>query len=381
MNIDEIRKDFAITNKFVYMDNASTVPYPRQVVDAVTKKIQERHTIGVSKFYEWLDVIEETRRKMAELMGAQPEEIAFTQNTSEGINIAANVIDFKEGDNVITNDLEYYPNIYPWMRLKKYGVDVRIVNHREGYITVEDIEKAADSNTKVITLSSVAWINGLKHDLEKMGELARSLDAYLVVDAIQQIGAQEIDMKRANIDFCAGGGHKWLMTLFGSGVFYCRQELIEHCEPVYLGWQSDSRSLEYDYRKKGPQYELPTTARRFNHGNSTIVGILALNAALNYMEDIGWEWIFNRNRMLADIIVKELSSKGIKFLSPLEEEYRSNIVTFLPKDPEKMISLLDEENIVVSQRQNGIRVSPIFFNTEEEIETLIDRVVKIEAGK
>jgi selenocysteine lyase/cysteine desulfurase len=248
LKFERLRQDFPITEEWVNLDNAGLSPLPRPVVDAVERMLEQRARKGVLAYWEWVDTVQETRELIAGLIHASLEEIAFTQNTSEGINIVANMLDWKPGDNVILNDLEFFPNYWPWIRLRKFGVETRLVKHSDGLITTEDFARVMDSHTRVIALSSIAWINGLKHDLDEIGALAKRHGAYLVVDAIQHVGASRMDVRQGPVDFMACGGHKWLFSLLGSGFFYCRRDLIEQFEPAYVGWQSDADRFNYEFR-------------------------------------------------------------------------------------------------------------------------------------
>jgi selenocysteine lyase/cysteine desulfurase len=370
LNVDEIREDFRVTEEWVNLDNASLSPFPRPVVEAVERLLDQRARKGVLAYWDWVDTVQETRELIAGLINASPKEIAFTQNTSEGINIVANMLEWKPGDNVVLNNLEFFPNYWPWTRLRKFGVEIRVVQHREGLITAKDLEREMDSNTRVVALSSIAWINGLKHDLAEIGALAKQHGAYLVVDAIQQVGVAAMDVRRGLVDFVACGGHKWLFSLLGSGFFFCRQELIEQFEPAYIGWQSDPDKFTYEFR----DYRLATDAHRFMHGNNNLAGVHAMHAGINYINRIGLHNIEQRNKDLTDYLIENLSPLGVSFLSPLEERYRSSILNFIPKDPALVEKTAAERRIIVCVREGGIRVSPNFYNTVEELDQLIEVV-------
>jgi len=379
MDVASIREDFPVTRNCIYLDNASLSPIPCQVVSAVSAQLNDRCQRGVNGFWDWLSTMDATRALIASLINAQPEEIAFTQNTSEGINIVASTIDWHQGDNVITNDLEYFPNVYPWLNLRRRGVEVRIARHREGLIEFDDLRRLVDERTRVLALSHVAWINGLRHDLSTIGAFCRSQNILFCVDAIQSVGALPVDVVAGNVDFLACGGHKWLLAPLGTGFLFCRKELIRQYAPPFVGWQSDDRPLssqDYEFRD---EFRPGDTARRFNHGNSNMAGVHGLHASLVYMTELGWDAIFARNRQLAALTIERLSGVGVKFLSPLAEQSRSSIVNFIPRDLNGMMQALKASDIVVSSRAGGVRVSPAFYNTEVEIERLVDIIRRCES--
>lgn len=374
MNIQAIRGDFPVTGEYTYLDNASLSPFPTPVVKAVEEMLHERSRAGVKAFWGWTEKIDEVKSLLAGLINATPEEIALTQNTSEGINIVANALDWEPGENVVINDLEFFPNYWPWLRLRKYGVEVRIVHHHNGCITTEDIAKQTDDRTKVIALSNVAWINGLKHDLVEIGALAKQHGAYLAVDGIQSVGTMALDVRQGPVDFLSCGGHKWLFSLLGTGFFYCRKELIHKMEPVYLGWQSSDDRFDYAFR----EYQLSPTAHRFMHGNTSLAGVFALRAGINYINNIGLDNIENRIRDLTDHLIEQLKKIGIGFLSPLKDKYRSAIVNFLPSNADAVSKAANDQGVIVCVRGGGVRVSPSFYNTEEEIDKLVEIVQTVE---
>jgi selenocysteine lyase/cysteine desulfurase len=376
MNVEAIRRDFPIVDNYTNLDNASLSPLPLPVVETVEKMLRQRAERGVKAFWDWLDVADEARSLLAQLINATPEEIALTQNTSEGINTVANMLDWQEGDNVVLNNLEFFPNYWPWLRQRNSGVELRIVPHRNGHMTVNDFASYVDDNTRVIALSSIAWINGLKHDLQALGQLAKEHGAYLVVDAIQSVGVSHVDVREGPVDFLSCGGHKWLFSLLGTGFFYCRRELIEQFEPAYVGWQSDADRLDYTFR----EYDLAPTAQRFMFGNTSMAGAHALQAGINYVNQIGLEQIEARNRHLTDYLIEQLKPLGVEFQSPLEDKYRSAFFNFVPSNAEAVHAAADAQGILVSVREGGIRVSPNFYNTEEEIDRLVEVVSRVEAG-
>jgi len=377
MDLALVRQEFPITKRKIYLDNASLSPLPKRVIDAATAELRDRGERAVDGFWDWLATLDRTRNAIARLIAASDDEVTFTQNTSEGINIVASMLDWREGDNVVLNNLEYYPNAYPWLNLARRGVESRIVRHRRGRIDPADIAALADRRTRVVALSHVAWINGLRHDLSAVAEICRSVGAYLCVDAIQSIGASPVDV-RHGVDFLAAGSHKWLMAPLGLGVFYCRKELLERFQPPYVGWQSDDRGLssqEYGFRET---FTAGRTARRFNHGNINIAAVYGLAASLTLLEELGWNAVFARNRMLADRIVEGLTRAGMTFLSPLDAAMRSNIVNVLPRDLSIAMNRLAAANIAVSSRGGGVRISPAFFNTESEIDRLVEVILASE---
>jgi selenocysteine lyase/cysteine desulfurase len=377
VDLETLRADFPITQKYNNLDNASLSPLPLPVVRAVEKMLSERSQLGVDAFWPWVTISDETRALIAGLINAEPEEIALIQNTSEGINIVATMLDWRTGDNVVVSNLEFGPNYWPWLRLRKMGVEVRLVEHRDGLITTEDFAARVDGRTRVLAVSSVAWTNGLRHDLPALAEVVHSHAGYLAVDGIQQVGNSRLDVRQGPVDFLSCGGHKWLFGLLGTGFFFCRRDLITQYEPVYVSWQSDAERFDYTFR----EYSLSPTARRFNHGNTSVAGHHALHAGISYINRIGLDAIESRIGRLTHRLIAGLRPLGVRFLSPLQDRYRSAIVNFIPRDAQALVEQARARNILACVRQGGVRVSPSFYNTEDEVDQLIELTEQIQNGE
>ncbi len=382
MDIEKIRNDFNITKTGrIYLDNGAVAPIPQPVVDAA-RDFYDRQSRGGFDAYAWVfnEVSVEARSQCAQLIHASPEEIAFIDSTATGISIMANMLDWRPGDNVVITDLEFFP--YQWVRLKKFGVSVRVVPSKKPDgtrdVTIDDLRPHVDKNTRVICLSQVSWTNGLKHDLKAVGQLARQFGAYLALDAIQSIGAMEFDVNEGPVDFLSCGGYKWLLGTPGIGFFYCRGELISRFEPERIGWHSNRVRFLPHFHK---DYELTPTAERFTPGGYNMAGVCALKASTRYLLDLGLDQIGSRNRMLAEHFVSGLRTLGIPLLSPQRPEARSQIITFIPSDLEKALRLLPEKGFPLPRKEEGIRVSPNFYNETWEIDRLLETLEFLEKGK
>jgi selenocysteine lyase/cysteine desulfurase len=381
MDVVKIREDFPITREdLIYLNNAGVSPYPAPVVASMNEFCQERSRTGGVAFWDGMKALAEVQKQCARLIHADADEIALIENTATGINIVANMIDWEERDNVVINDLEFFP--YQWLRLRKHGVEVRTVRSEKPDgtrdVTLDDLRSACDEHTKVIYVSAVSYINGLKYDLGAVGALAKEYGAYLAVDGIQAVGALEIDVRKGPVDFLSCAGYKWLLSPLGTGFFYCRRDLIERFEPTYVGWLSDRSAGSPGCTQSSEEYELSPTARRFMLGGFNMSGMYGLRAGIDYLMGIGMAEIEERNMALADRLVEGIKGLGLGFLSPLRREARSQIVTFVPTRLQETLEALNAAHIPLPARLNGIRVSPNFYNEEEEIDRLIEVVAEVE---
>ena len=298
-------------------------------------------------------------------------EIAFMKNTTQGILIAANGIDWQEGDNVVTTAVEFPANVYPWWCLKeRYGVSTRMVPERDGRIYVEDIAAAIDERTRVLTISHVEFASGFRNDLAALGELCRERDIWFVLDAIQSLGVVEVDVKSCNVDILAADGHKWLLAPEGAAIFYCADERREQLINTNVGWASvvNPRDfLNYDLTQK-------PDATRFEEGSYNSVGLYGLKAAIDLLHDIGISAIKARVLELTGRLIAGLAAKGYRVITPKANADRAGIVIFESErhTPAEIYETLYTENIITAERGSGVRVSPHFYNTTSEIERLLE---------
>jgi selenocysteine lyase/cysteine desulfurase len=369
-DIVKIRQDFPVTKNKTYLNHAAHSPLPKPVKDAMQKHIEEFSEYGMST--EWDD----GKAHFAKLINATANEIALVENTSTGLNIIASMLDYPAGSNIVTTDLEYPSVVYPWKR-KKLGTTIRYVENKAGKVLLEDLEKAVDDKTVAVAVSHVEYVNGFRFNLKAVGEIAHEHGAYLIVDAIQSLGALPVNVKHDDVDFLTAGCYKWMLGPSGIGYLYVRKELIEKFEPPFIGWSSVKPEVfETLDLWEIHDLKLSETASRFEIGSPSQVSIIGAATALKLLLEVGIENIEKSVLKLTDHLIEELMVQGIKFQTPLEPECRSGIVNFLTDNPQERTDKLAKKDIIVSARAQGIRVSPHFYNTEEEIDKLVEEVTK-----
>jgi selenocysteine lyase/cysteine desulfurase len=319
------------------------------------------------------------KEEFGKLVNASVDEVALVGNTSIGINIAASALSTKRGSKVVTTDLEYPSATYPFLR-KSLDLKVDFVKNVDGKIHLEDIEKAVDDSTSAVVISQVEYSNGFRHDVRAVSEIAHAHGAYLIVDAIQACGAVGVDVKRDGIDFLATACYKWLLGPLGAGYLYVKRDLIEQLEPPMTGWASADQAI-FNTTDFWDNWKMPyaLTASRFEAGSPSVVSHIGAREAIKLLLNQGMENVERRILKITDYLIERLSDAGFKLQTPLEPRYRSGIVNFEVRNPQKTAEALKKRNIVISQRANGIRVSPHFYNTEEEIDRLIEAVKQTEA--
>ena len=372
-NIQEIREQFPITRKKAFMNHAAQSPLPKPIVDIIRKYMDEYSRLGTTSIQckDW------GKSQFGKLIGARTEEIALITNTSEGMNLTANVLSYPRGSKIVTTDLEYPSVVFPWLR-NSLGVKVHYVKNVSGKVSLDDMEKAVDDKTVAVAISHVEYANGFRHNLRVLSEIAHEHGAYLIVDAIQSVGTMPIDVKRDDVDFLASSCYKWLLSPSGAAYLYVKDELIEKLEPPSTGWASVNQEMFetsdfYDIWNM----KLSKTASRFEVGSPAEISHIGAQAAMKLLWDCGLENIRKRIIKLTDHLIASVRNLGLELQTPEEKQCRSGIVNFKVSEPKKVVEKLKRKGVVVSARAKGIRVSPHFYNTEEEIDKLVEEIKEI----
>jgi cysteine desulfurase/selenocysteine lyase len=372
-NIKKIRKQFPITESIVFMNHAAQSPLPKSVADAIHKYTDDFCKFGTSS----IECDAWGKPSFAKLIDARPEEIALIENTSVGLNIAANVLHYPPGSKIVTTDLEYPSVVYPWLR-KRLGVKVHYVKSVDGKVSLDDVEKAVDDKTVAVAVSHVEYVNGFRHNLRVLSEIVHEHGAYLIVDAIQSVGTMPINVKTDDVDFLMAACYKWLLSPPGAAYLYVKDELIEKFEPPYVGWASVTPEVfeTIDFWDIW-NLKLSKTASRFEVGSPSMISLLGAAEAMKILLDYGAENVRRRIIKLTDRLINAVKDLGLKLQTPEQKQCRSGIVNFKMDKPQRVVEKLKERGIIVSARARGVRVSPHFYNTEEEIDRLVEEIKRL----
>ncbi|GAB3627576.1 cysteine desulfurase [Pandoraea terrae] len=361
-----IRIEFPVTNRMLYLDSAHQTPLCIRVRAALEQFFTEGYEMAGPKPV-WLERVEVVRARLANFIGAAPDEIAYTKNTSEGLNIAANAIDLKPGDNVLMIEGDHPNNAYAWLNLKRKGVDIRFIKLETDVASAETFAPHIDSRTRVISLSHVTFHAGQRHDIASIGTLCKSRRLYLVVDAMQSVGVLPIDVKAMGVSMLAAGCHKGLLVPQGLGFLYVDRNLSE-LHPAYLA-TAGLENPPADFIARPDDLALRPGARRFELGNFNLPDIHALGASLTLITDIGTQSIEAHVINLGDKLIAGLDALGVGLAGPRDRRHRAHIyVLMLPMD---WIPYFAKHNVRVSPERDGIRVSFGLFNNEADVDTLI----------
>ena len=372
---EELRRhEFPVTGEKIFLAHAAVCPLPRRVAEAVSHRaqigMQDDQETGVHGSY-----FPETRRLIAGVLKAKPEEIALVGPTSLALSYIAAGLPWKRGQNILVYHDDYPSNVYPWMALSDRGVEVRFLNVRElGRIRPFEVQGQVDEDTRLVALASSHFISGWRLELDTPGKWLRSRGIWFCVDGIQTLGAFPTTVE--NIDFLAADSHKWLLGPCGAGILYVRQELQDRLQPIVHGWHN-VRCPDFVTQE---DLVFRNDARRYEAGSQNLLGVAGMRAAFSLLEEVGAESI------AADLIHKRtwlvaaLQAKGCEVLLPdAPLQNASGIVTFSHPTEEAaaLHARLMSQGVVTSLRttRNGrrwIRISPHYYNTQAELERTME---------
>ena len=359
-----VRGDFPITASRTYLNTAYIAPIPRQVL-AAGQGFMEKRALQPLNVGDLLRQVGATRAKFARFVNASPDEVALLYTTTEGENIVANSIAWAPGDNVVIDDLHYEAAFVIYRQLeKRHGVELRIARNRDGVVEARDLEPLIDARTRLVSVAWVSSVNGYRHDMRPIADLAHAHGALVYADAIQAVGMFPIDVQASGVDALCCGTYKWLLSGFGVAPFYVRRSVLDRIPPDRFGAFSVERELP-DY-----QFELRKTAGKFTYATLPFAEVYQLGAALDYLEQVGVARIEAHTVALAQRLQDGLLAQGYRLFTPPGN--KTSIVTFRPsKDPADLGAALAAARIDVTVREHEVRVSPALFNTEEDIDRIL----------
>ena len=384
LNIREIRQQIPLPTHSVYLDNAGAGPPPSSVHAAMQSFLNEWRDYG-EKWEAWLLDIVRARELFAQLIGAKPEEIACIPNVSSGLGAVASALRFGSDQNVVVSELNFPTNVYLWHTLRQRGSlsEVRVMKAKDGIIPFSDYEHAIDDKTIAVSVDYVSWINGCRENISEVTKLAHSHGAMMIVDAFHATGVMPIDVRKLGVDVLTCGTYKWLMGPHGAAFLYVKQEVEENLQPSIVGWHGIDDSVIVRIQAHQDPFGRPfdlnhatpaKNASRFEWGTWPVISVegakAALEFTLKYPPEERWPLIQRLNERLVD----GLRGKDRRITSPLEKERLSGIITFEIDQAAQVARRLQEQKVIVAPRVNTLRVSPHFYNTQDEIDILLGKL-------
>jgi len=368
MRTESFHHEFPINEHYLFFNHAATSPIPRVAVEALQEYARDASQNALMNSRAWTKA-GSARKLFAAKIRCEESEAALTKNTTAGISIVANGLDWRPGDNVVLANIEFPSNVYPWWAQEQRGVELKWVTPVGSRLKLEDYCAAVDDRTRVVAVSHVQFCTGFRANLDALGKFCKEHDILLVVDAIQSCGALPIDVKKSQISALACGVHKWLLSPPGLGLFYCEKQLCEKLKVWSPGAGSVVRPGEYT------NYDLtyPEGTTRFSSGSTSVIAACALEAVLKMMAEIGEDQIQARIKHITDHLCAGLLERGYSVFSSRDDGEWSGIVVFEHEKhaAKEVTDKLAKHNIITCVRDGRVRVAPHFYNTEEQIDTLL----------
>lgn len=352
----------------IFLNAASTGPLPARAVAAVTEWTRLRATPHRLSDELLFSTLARARELVGRIIGARPDEIALAVNTGYGINLAARALPLERGDVVLTPDLEFPANVYPWWAAAdQRGLEYRRVPLRDGVLDEDTLlEAMRDPRVKVLSVSWIDSANGCRVNLGRVGAACRERGIFFVVDAIQGVGACPLDVRAAQVDILACGAQKWLLSPWGSGFVYVRDELARSLEPPVVSWMAPKGTDDF---RRLRDYDMTwrDDARRFEFITLPFPEFAGMNASLELFLELGLDAVYAHIEALATQIVEWAEASGVPLITPADRARRGGVVCVKPRDAERVSARLREKGIVHSYREGAIRLSPHLYNTADEV--------------
>ena len=361
------------TQGHIYLNHAGTSPLSRRVVDAVERHLHERSVGPIDTYWTDIQMVAECRALIQRLINAEStDRIAFQVNTSDAINVVASGLDWKSGDRVLLNSIEFPANVYPYLNLRRLGVEIDILQADDGRVTPEMIVKHVQPRTRLLALSAVQFLSGYRADLASLGEFCRSKGIVFAVDGIQAVGAVRIDVQRMKIDALFAGAQKWQMAPHGSGFLYLTQELQAKIGQQYLGWLS----VEDPWKFHDFDQALASSARRYEGGSLNMPSLWGLHAALGTLLEFGPDRIEGHLLEITALLRDGLAAiPGPRVVTAYPDDQRAGIITVaLPErvDAKEIFKQMLARKVTIALREGQLRYSPHFYCTADDMRAAVN---------
>ena len=369
--MEQVRDLFPAAKNTTYFANNGLAPMPTPVTQAIRDALEGLQGAGVAAtLLAGPQVVKDARAKTARLLGCDVDEVAFCRNTSEGIVWTADSIRWQPGDEVLLYQGEYPTVAYPFMMKESEGVKAVVKPMEERRVTPEMVERDLSRRTRLLAISFVQFDSGFRADLRRISAVCRANGTLLLVDAIQGLGALPLNVRDCGIDFLAAGTHKWLWGLQGLGIYYVRRELLPELRPVHIALGSMVHGDDPEYPNQEYIVDVKKDASRSEEGTHNYIGLVALNAALGLIFEIGVDAIAARIKELTDFMLAGAVERGGEVVSPRGQGEWSGIVLWRPpsrRPAKEIVPAMHREFIVINEREDCVHAGINAYNNEEDI--------------
>ncbi len=364
-DIESVRSRFPVFQRKIYLNSCSQGALSDAVDAALQAHIRSWHEEG-SPWDRWVQQYEAARTAFARFIGASPEEIAIVPSASVGISAVASALEFGKRRKILMGEFEFPTMGQIWLAQQRRGAEIQFLEAKDGKIPAAQYADAIDAQTLIVPLTHVCFMNGFRSDVQAISKLARERGAFIMLDDYQDVGTRPVDVKALGLDFYVCGALKYLLSPSGIAFLYVRSELIEKLTPTITGWFGQQNPFAFDVRHFLPS----TSATRFEAGSPPVPHVYAATAALGLLSEIGFETIAQHVAGLARALMEGARKLGIKAKTPTDT--RGPLVVLQMKDIERVVAKLAEQNIVCSNRMDGLRVSFHVYNNLDDVRAVLD---------
>ena len=367
-----LRRRFPVLERKTYLNSGSYGALADSVREAVNNYMEDRLLVGAN-WDMWVMKNEAVRSLLAQVLRAQPDEIAVTASASAGINALASAFDFsKRRNKVVISDFEFPTNAQIWHAQEPLGARVvHVPRAADGYIPLENFEKLIDEQTQLVAVTQVCFRNGARLDIPAIVKLAHARGAKVMLDCYQAVGALTVDVQRLDVDFAVGGMSKYLLGTAGLGFLYVRKELISSLTPTHTGWFAQENIAAMDITANRPS----STARRFEAGTPAAVNCYAAEAGLKIILEVGTDIIEERIHYLTRLYMDRLEEIGWPIITPRQEERHGPMICISANRAAQLFGELMQQGIVTSFRDDNLRATFHFYNCEQDVDALIQALL------
>ena len=368
-----LRSEFPILADRLYLNSCSLGALSTRAEARLSDFLTQWHTMGASAWYEhWLARCDELRGVMEAFFGAAPGEVALSPSTSVALSSIAESVDFRARPRVVTTELDFPTLGYQF--LAKPEVDLVVLESADGVgIEPEQFAQAVDERTALLATSHVFFTTGFRQDLGALAAIARDAGALSLIDGYQGAGQVAVDVKGAGVDVYTAGPLKWLLGGPGLSYLYVREALIEGLRPRITSWFATRNPFDFDLEG----FAFRDDARRFEMGTPALATVHTALGGQSIIDEVGIDAIEARNRTLTRHLESGLLDAGIALTHASDPARRTAIVMAHHDDPARAVATLAEEGIIVDHRPGHVRISPHFYNTEEEIDRFVVRFSRL----
>jgi cysteine desulfurase/selenocysteine lyase len=367
--------EFELEDGLSYLNHAAVAPWPKRTALAVAAFAQQNVTRGATDYPHWMETEQDLREKLQWLINAPSvNDIALLKNTSEALSVVAYGIDWQAGDNVVFAQQEFPSNRVVWESLAQFGVEVRRVDIYSTDTPEQALIEAMDSNTRLLSTSSVHYADGLQMRLQELSQACKKQAALFCVDAIQSIGAMPFDVQAIGADFVMADGHKWMLGPEGLAVFYCRAELREQLKLSQYGWHMLADSSDYN----SLEWQVCDTAKRFECGSPNMLACYALNSSLSLLQEVGMSAVWRAIQDNVNYLRTEIGKiAGVQIHSPADRPSGMLNFSIDGVHSKALQQALMQNNVICAQRGQGVRFSPHFYTDKQCLDRAVALTVQL----